>query len=99
LRIALPKKQQAHRVLRLSGPLVIDAWAELLLFCGFATSAPRLTPLMATSSSRVTPLMATSASRVTPLHANRSSGRRWGGCWGGGLRLGLGIRGRQHFGW
>jgi hypothetical protein len=89
------KKQQAHRVLRLSGPLVIDAWAGLLLFCGFATSAPRLTPLMATSSSRVTPLMASSTSRVTPLHANRPSGRRWGGC----LRLGLSIRGRQHFGW
>jgi hypothetical protein len=50
---------------------------------------------MATSSSRVTPLVAASASRVTPLHANRPSGRRWGGC----LRLGLSIRGRQHFGW
>jgi hypothetical protein len=50
---------------------------------------------MATSSSRVTPLMATSASRVPPLHANRPSGRRWGGC----LRLGLSIGGRQHFGW
>jgi len=99
LRNCLVKKQQAHRVLRLSGPLVIDAWAELLLFCGFATSAPRLTPLVATSASRVTPLVATSASRVTPLHANRPSGRRWGGCWGGCLRLGLSIRGRQHFGW
>jgi len=93
--LCFAKKQQAHRVLRLSGPLVIDAGAELLLFCGFATSAPRLTPLMATSSSRVTPLVATSASRVTPLHANRPSGRRWGGC----LRLGFSIRGRQHFGW
>jgi hypothetical protein len=95
------KKQQAHRVLRLSGPLVIDAWAGLLLFCGFATSAPRLTPLVATSASRVTPLMASSASRVTPLHANRPSGRRWGRClrWGGCLRLGFSIRGRQHFGW
>src|SRR5437588_1342104 len=59
------KKQQAHRVLRLSGPLVVNAWAGLLLFCGFATSTPRLTPLMATTSSRVTPLMATSASRMT----------------------------------
>jgi hypothetical protein len=54
---------------------------------------------MATTSSRVTPLMATSASRMTPLHANGPSGRRRGGCWGGGLRLGLSIRGRQHFGW
>jgi hypothetical protein len=55
---------------------------------------------MATSSSRVTPLVATSASRVTPLHANRPS-RRWGRRlrWGGCLRLGLSIRGRQHFGW
>jgi hypothetical protein len=87
------KKQQAHRVLRLSGPLVIDAWAGLLLFCGFATSAPRLTPLVPTSASRMTPLMASSASSVTPLHANRPSGRRWGRC----LRWGrLSAPGLQH---
>jgi hypothetical protein len=50
---------------------------------------------VATGAPRVTPLMTTSASRVPPLHANRPSGRRWGGC----LRLGLSIGGRQHFGW
>jgi hypothetical protein len=73
-------------------------WLELLLFCGFATTVPLLTPLVATSAPFLTPLVTTGAPRLTPLHTMRPSCRSRGSR-RRGRSLGLSIRGRQHFGW
>jgi hypothetical protein len=70
----------------------------LLLWCGFATSAPLLTPLVATGTSLVTPFCTVRASLVTPFCTVRTSlltpfcaGLRAGRCWRSSLRLGFRI--------
>jgi hypothetical protein len=59
----------------------------LLLWCGFATSAPLLTPLVATGTSLVTPFCTVRTSLLTPFCAGLRAGR----CWRSSLRLGFRI--------